>query len=455
MNELASTRLLSASGQLGYGVLEKAFRRGLDHEPDMIGADMGSVDPGPAYLGSGHMATDPATTRRDLALLLEGACSRGVPLVIGTAGTAGAAPHLDAVLALVRMIARERGLSFRMASIAADIPRERVLNALRHGQLTPLGAFPDATEADIVESPHIVAQMDDAPIAAALDAGATVIITGRACDTAIYTGVALARGHDRAVSTHAAKIIECGSLCCDPGGRESMLATLDADGFTLDCMNPERHATPMSVAAHALYEQGDPYTVREPAGELDLSRAQYAALDPHRVRVTGARWRDTTPTLKLEAAAPVGYRTVFFAGTSDPRVIAGIDEIWNAVRDTVQEIAGDDAGSHLQARFYGLNGVVDWPTVPEVLPREIGILVECVAPDPERARTIITIAKQYFLHHGFVGRQSTAGNLAFPFTPPELDLGPAWRFSLHHVMQLRNSDERLSLFPVEIEEIRA
>jgi hypothetical protein len=258
--------------------------------------------------------------------LLEGARSLGVPLIIGTAGTAGAAPHLDAVLAIVRDIASERGLSFKLASIRADIPKDRVLRAQRAGELTPLGAFPAASEADIQESPYIVAQMDEAPMVAALEGGADVVIAGRACDTAIYTTVAMMRGHGRGLATHMAKIIECASLCCDPGGRDSMLATLDTEGFTLDCMNPDRHATPTSVAAHALYEQGDPFTVREPSGELDLSKAIYTALDEHRVRVSGASWRDTAPSLKLEAAAPAGFRSVFFAGTSDPRVIARIDQ---------------------------------------------------------------------------------------------------------------------------------
>ena len=29
---------------------------------------------------------------------------------------------------------------------------------------------------------------------------------------------------------------------------------------------------------------------------------------------------------------------------------------------------------------------------------------------------------------------ATAGNVAFPFTPPEIDCGPAFRFALYHVM---------------------
>ena len=453
MSKLEPVRLMSASGQLGYGVLKPAFERGLSHEPHMIGADMGSVDPGPAYLGMGKMATDPEITRRDLTMLLEGARNLGVPLIIGTAGTAGAAPHLDQVLAIVRDIAKDRGLSFKLASIRADIPKERALKAQRAGELSPLGAFPEASEADILESPHIVAQMDEAPFVAALEGGADVVIAGRACDTAIYTTVALMRGHGRGLATHMAKIIECASLCCDPGGRDSIIATLDDEGFTLDCMNPSRHASPTSVAAHALYEQGDPFTVREPGGELDLSKAVYTALDEHRVRVSGARWQDMKPSLKLEAAAPAGFRCAFFAGTSDPRVIERIEEIWSEVRVIVSELAGGEAGDLLRARFYGLNGVVNWPTPPATPPREIGILVECIAPTRERAKSVITVTKQYFLHHGFPGRLSTAGNLAFPFTPPELEVGPAWRFSLHHVMQVPDPAELRELFPITYEDL--
>ena len=50
-------RALAASGQLGYGIPEPALRAGLERRPHFIGCDMGSIDPGPAYLGSGRMAT--------------------------------------------------------------------------------------------------------------------------------------------------------------------------------------------------------------------------------------------------------------------------------------------------------------------------------------------------------------------------------------------------------------
>ena len=53
-------RVLAASGQLGYGIPEAAFRAGMAREPHVIGADMGSVDVGPYYLGAGQLATSDA-----------------------------------------------------------------------------------------------------------------------------------------------------------------------------------------------------------------------------------------------------------------------------------------------------------------------------------------------------------------------------------------------------------
>jgi hypothetical protein len=108
-------RFLGASGQLGYGIPTPAFNVGLAHRPDLIGCDMGSIDIGPTYLGKGEMATAPAATRRDLRKALLGARSIDVPLVIGSAGSAGAGPHLDATLAIIRDIARSEACIFALA----------------------------------------------------------------------------------------------------------------------------------------------------------------------------------------------------------------------------------------------------------------------------------------------------------------------------------------------------
>ncbi|MDA0274844.1 MAG: acyclic terpene utilization AtuA family protein, partial [Proteobacteria bacterium] len=217
-------RVLAASGQLGYGIPEAAFSAGIARAPHVIGADMGSIDPGPAYLGSGRMATSPEMTRRDLSLVLSAARELGVPLLIGSAGTAGARPHLDATLEFVREIASEKGLRFRLASIAADIPKALARDA------RPLGAM---RAMDLEGTTHLVGQMGTEAFIRALDAGADVVVAGRACDTAIFAAIPLMRGYAPSLAMHMAKIIECTSLCCEPGGRDAMLATLSEDSFEL------------------------------------------------------------------------------------------------------------------------------------------------------------------------------------------------------------------------------
>ncbi|MEX2642587.1 MAG: acyclic terpene utilization AtuA family protein [Acetobacterales bacterium] len=446
-------RALSGSGQLGYGVPVKAFDAGLARDPDFIGADMGSTDVGPYYLGAGELATAEEMTRRDLQRLLRGARKLDVPLLIGSAGTGGAAPHLEQTLAHVRDIAREDGMRFRMATIRADIPRDVARKAVRDGRMHTMGGpLGPLTEEEVDGCSQLVGQMGTEAFIRALEQDVDVVIAGRACDTAIYASIPEMLGYPVGPAMHMAKIVECASICCIPGGRDAMLATLDGDGFVLDSMNPDRHATPMSVAAHSLYEQADPFTVIEPGGRLSLREARYEKVDDHRTRVFGATWEPATqPTVKLEGATLVGQRAILVAGTSDPRFIGRIKENLEEVKATVADLVGGEGTEDyvLEFRVYGVDAVVQWGGAPATPPREAFIMGEVIAPSMARARTVAKTTKQFLLHHGFPGRLSTGGNLAFPFTPPELEAGPAYRFSVYHVME---ADDLPALFPVEIEE---
>ncbi len=316
-------RILGASGQLGYGVPTPAFSAGLERKPHLIGCDMGSIDIGPYYLGSGELATALAATRRDLRKVLLGALKLKIPLIIGSAGSAGAKPHLEQTLAIIREIVREEGLSFRMGVLRADIERTVLKAALRSNGVVPIDgmAMLDATEVDAAA--NIVGQMGMSAFQRALAAGVDVVVAGRVCDTAIFAALPAVAGFPIGPAQHMAKIIECASLCCVPGGRDSILATLDQEGFELESMAPQRRATPVSVAAHSLYEQSDPFTVQEPEGRLDLARATYHALDDRRTRVVGAVWEEARePWVKIEGARHVGERAILLCGTADPRFIA-------------------------------------------------------------------------------------------------------------------------------------
>jgi hypothetical protein len=426
-------RVLSASGQLGYGIPEPALRRGMARAPHFIGCDMGSIDPGPYYLGSGEMAAPASMVRRDLELVLRAALEAGVPLVIGSAGTAGARPQLDATVALVREIAREHGLRFRLATIASDLGAAPVLQALREGALTPIGPMPMPSEAEVRACSHIVGQCGTETFARAFALGPDVVIAGRACDTAIFAALPEMLGYPSALALHMAKIIECTSLCCSPGGRDAMLAELTPDGFTLESMNPDAHATPASVAAHALYEQTDPFEVEEPSGTLLLRDARYEAVDAHRTRVSGARFVPRErPTLKIEGAAFVGARAVMIAGIADPTMLSRLPEALAAVEAKVRALVPGEWRVH--PHVYGQGAVRALPAAQHSA-HEAGLVLEVIAADAALARTAAGVFKQNLLHHGYPGRVSTAGNLAFAFTPSELDANAAYRFVLYHVMR--------------------
>lgn len=446
-------RIVGASGQLGYGIPTPAFEAALARKPDLIGADMGSIDIGPTYLGRGEMATAPAATRRDLRKLLLGARRLDIPLVIGSAGSAGAAPHLEATLAMMRDIAAAEGLRFRLGVLRADIDRDHLKQAVRQGRVSGLDGMPDLRESDVDAAAHIVGQMGTSAFCKALAADVDVVVAGRACDTSIFAALPVMLGFPTGLAVHMAKIIECASLCCVPGGRDAILATLDDEGFELESMNPVRCATPVSVAAHSLYEQGDPYSVHEPDGMLDLHAARYEPLDERRTRVSGARWTEATaPCVKLEGATCIGERAILLAGAADPRFIANHREIVEGAAQIVRELVCEDQPEDYSLRFriYGIDGVRMARPAAEPLPAEVFVLGEVIAPTRERASEVMRTTKQYLLHHGYKGRLSTAGNLAFPFTPPEVSTGAAYRFNIFHLLGVDRPDE---LFPLEVEEV--
>lgn len=449
----APLRVLAASGQLGLGIPKEAFEAGIARAPHVIAADMGSIDPGPFYLGSGKMAASPSMVRRDLGLVLKAARKLDVPLLIGSAGTAGAAPHLAMVEALLREVADDLGLRFRLATIAADVPRDMVHNAADGDRLSSIGPI----VANIDASTHIVGQMGQRAFVKALTEGADVILAGRACDTAPFAVVPVLLGYPKGPAVHMAKILECTSLCCEPGGRDAMLATLSGDGFSLESMNPARAATPMSVAAHALYEQSDPAHVFEPEGHVDLTAARYEVLDARRVHVSGAVWHDAArPSVKIEAAQLIGHRVVMLAGVADPGFIAASVDILQGVGEVVTDLIPQtpEAPWTLSFRRYGIDGVMDWLTPPATAPREIFLYGECTALDAETARAVAAAARQQLLHWGFDGRLCTGGNLAFPVTPPELDAGPAYAFSLYHILHLETWEALDALFPITLHDIK-
>ena len=141
-------RVLSPTAILGYGFPKSSLEEGLRRKPHVIGVDAGSTDVGPYYLGMEKVSTAVAANsllERDLRLLLAASHSANIPLLIGSAGLAGADDHLEATVRIIRKLALELDLSFRMAVIRAEIEKSYVKRKLRKNKIVPLGPVPDLT----------------------------------------------------------------------------------------------------------------------------------------------------------------------------------------------------------------------------------------------------------------------------------------------------------------------
>ena len=360
MDEL---RVLSVCGNLGYGFPKASLDNGLARDPHIMGADNGSTDAGPYYLGSGDQLTKREQIRRDLGFSLAAARKKKIPYIIGSAGTAGGNPHVDSVLDTMHELAKRDGHRFKLAVIRSEMDKEFIKRAVREKRTRTLGKLPELTEEMVDESVRIVGQMGLEPFMTALEGGADVVLAGRSCDTAIYTSYAAMRGYDLGLAFHMAKIIECGAQCALPiGANDCILGTLREDHFELEPMNQGMRVTPNSVAAHMMYEQPDPYLFYEPEGVIDLKDSEFEQLSERRVRVSGSRFAPAqTPTIKIEGVRLRGYRTIAVAGMTDPRLIASLDEVEANVKNTVADMVRGTLSPEdydLRFIFYGRDGVM-------------------------------------------------------------------------------------------------
>ncbi len=452
---MAAFTILSPTAILGYGFPEDSFQRGLECAPDLIAVDAGSTDPGPYYLGSGKSFTDRNAVRRDLALLLQAAVGAGIPLVIGSAGGAGARPHLQWTVAIVRELARELQLSFRLGIVSADVPRERALAGLRQGRVSALTGVPPLDEATLADSTALVAQMGVEPIQQALSLGCQVVVAGRAYDPAVFAALPMMRGFDPGLALHLGKILECAAIAASPGsGADCALGILEQDRFILRPLSAERCFTPTSVAAHTLYEKSNPYLLPGPGGDLDLRGVSFESAGEGQVAVRGSRFIPAARyCVKLEGARRVGCRSISIAGVRDPVMIGSIDTILQQVRERVRAMlptAESDRG--LNFHVYGCDGVMGAGEPRRAHPaHELGIVIDAVCPTAEAADTLCSLTRSTLLHFGYQGRIATAGNLAFPFSPSDLRAGEVYEFSVYHLLEA----DPLELFPVTVEELQS
>ncbi|MEV4380885.1 acyclic terpene utilization AtuA family protein [Streptosporangium sp. NPDC049644] len=243
-----------------------------------------------------------------------GTClERGIRIVsnaggLDPAGCAGAVTELAARL----------GLPARVAHVTGD-------DLTGHD----LGGAPNADTGEPLPAPALTANayLGGRPIAAALSAGADVVVTGRVTDAALVTGPGIWRygwgpGDLDALagSVVAGHVIECG--CQATGGNYAFfdevpdlahcgfpLVELEADGSSVVTKHPGTGGLVSvgTVTAQLLYEIASPrYLGPDVVARFDTIRLEQQG--PDRVRVWGVRGEAPPSTLKVAVNYLAGYR---------------------------------------------------------------------------------------------------------------------------------------------------
>src|SRR5688572_20636984 len=436
-------RILSATGILGSGFREETLKRAMALRPDFIGADSGSTDPGPYYLGSGETLFSDSAYRRDLRLILKAARAARIPAIIGSACTAGTDSQLERLVGIARDIAREEKLSFKLAAIRSEQDRGYLKQKLREKKIKPLANAPTLDEQVIDRSSHIVGMCGIEPYVEALQNGAEVIIAGRSSDTSIFSALPVMKGINPATVWHAAKILECGAACVVLRKYpDCMFATVANDHFVVEPPNPEYRCDPVSVASHNLYENSTPYELVEPSGVLHTVNAKYEAISDRAVRVSGSTFRHAERyTIKLEGVELAGYQSIIIGSVRDPIILRQLDSwlegLVKTCTDRIRAVFGEqvERECRLDVRVFGKDATMG-PLEPETgIGHEVGLLFQMTAGTQELATSLMKSVGHMAVHYPVPEWSGLITSIAFPYSPPEIARGPSYRFNMNHVVE--------------------
>ena len=451
-------RIISATGILGSGFREETLKRAMRLEPHFIGADSGSTDPGPHYLGSGETLFSDSAYKRDLRLILLAAHAAKIPAIIGSACTSGSDPQLAKLVAIAREIAREEKLSFRLAAIHSEQDKAYLKRKFRDGKFTPLGNAPELNEAVIDRSAHIVGMAGIEPFVEALEHGVQVIIAGRSSDTSIFSAMPVMRGFNPATVWHAAKILECGAACVVMRKYpDCMFATVRDDHFIVEPPNPDYRCDPASIASHNLYENATPYELVEPSGVLNTHAAKYEAISDRAVKVSGSTFTPAARyTIKLEGAELAGYQTILIGSVRDPIILrqfdAWIEGLTRAAKDRIGAVFGAEIERQyrLDVRVFGRNATMGALESDTRIGHEVGLLFQVTAETQALATALMKSVSHIAVHYPVPEWTGLITSIAYPYSPAEIPRGPSYRFNMNHVVEPATP---LEMFRIEYEEV--
>ena len=437
-------RYVAACGMLGSGFREASLRAGAERNPDFIGCDAGSNDDGPAGLATGGLGGFSAHSReRDFRLALEAAIELEIPLIIGSCGGSGLDRGVDQMAEWTEQIAKKHGVLCRVAKIYSEPSRQLLKEKYRTGKIKPLFGARPIDESTFDKSQGVTAMMGAEALQVALSEGANVILAGRCSDSAIYAAMPLATGYDPGLAWHAGKIMECGTgATANRTVQDSMICTMRDDSFLIEPLDPKFRCTPVSVAAHSLYENADPYRLVEPGGTLNTTASKYTAISDRAVSVAGSVFEPDDPyTLKLEGAEQVGYQSFSIGAIRDPVILEQVESWRDGAANQIRERIADDLGLScgreydLELRLYGVNGVLGTREFVSGCDGHEAVLLLIVTSEDESVAATVARAGNHIAMHFHVPQWSgSITALAFPFGPPVVDRGPVFRFTLNHTV---------------------
>ncbi len=450
MNEV---RILSATGILGSGFREETLKRAMHLEPHFIGADSGSTDPGPHYLGSGDTLFSDSAYKRDLRLMLLAGRAAKIPVLIGSACTSGSDPQLARLVSIARDIAREEKLHFKLAAIHSEQDKGYLKRKLREGRITPLSNAPVFDEQVIDRSAHIVGMAGIEPFVEALEHGADVVIAGRSSDTSIFSAIPVMRGINPATVWHAAKILECGAACVVLRKYpDCNFAILRDDHFIVEPPNPDYRCDPDSVASHNLYENATPYELIEPSGVLNTYSARYEAISDRAVKVSGSTFTPSARyTIKLEGAELAGYQSIIIGSVRDPIILRQLDSwlegLTRAAKDRIASVYGAaiEDKYRLDVRVFGRNATMGRLESETRIGHEVGLLFQITAETQELATSFIKSVSHIAVHYPVPEWTGLITSIAYPYSPAEIARGATYRFNMNHVVEPATPMEMFSI----------